>query len=202
MRKKAQKSPRKVDRPIAELVGALRRHVRLLKEYASKAFRHRDEAYLGEVAGKLRLLAGDRGESSPLLLRLMKALDISVPIVLGGPPTIRPVGELGAGDTVTLRQYLGMVAYGTRTPRSAWIELTNADVIHTWAQQQGAAHEDWKVDGAFIALRDSGLYIGGQSELGAVLEGITRTVLFVAAKVLVEVTPERIESAEKRRRRT
>jgi hypothetical protein len=57
------------------------------------------------------------------------------------------------------------------------------------------------VDEAFIALRDSGIYIGGQSELGAVLERIARTVLFVAGKVLVEVSPERIEAAEKRRRR-
>ena len=120
--------------------------------------------------------------------------------------------ELGAGDTVTLRQYLGMVGYsgrarfhgriyGTRTPPSNWVELTNAEVIQTWAQQQGAAHEDWKVGEAVIALCDSGIYIGAQSELGPVLERIARTVLFVAGKVLVELSPERIEAAEKRRRR-
>ena len=63
-----------VPRPREEIVQALRDHVRLLGEYITKAFVEGDEAYLGEVAAKLRLLATETGQNKPLLLDVMDAV--------------------------------------------------------------------------------------------------------------------------------
>jgi hypothetical protein len=58
------------NRSLAEGVKALKRHIRLLSEYSKRAFEESDYDYLGEIAGKLRLLVcADSG--LPLLLELM-----------------------------------------------------------------------------------------------------------------------------------
>ena len=79
------KRPR-VPREIEELVEALRQHTDLLADYGQRAFGGGDERYLGEVAGKLRLLVYDRGRNRPLLLDLMQAFGLDVQVTLNGPP--------------------------------------------------------------------------------------------------------------------
>ena len=75
------KRPR-VPREIEELVEALRQHTDLLADYGQRAFGGGDERYLGEVAGKLRLLVYDRGRNRPLLLDLMQAFGLDVQVTL------------------------------------------------------------------------------------------------------------------------
>ena len=47
---------RMLQRPLVDLIATLRRHVELLRVYAHHAFQERNELFLGEVAGKLRML--------------------------------------------------------------------------------------------------------------------------------------------------
>jgi hypothetical protein len=51
-------------RPISEMVAALRRHVRLLEDYGHKLYVDGRLDYAGEVAGKIRLLTTEW--SSPI----------------------------------------------------------------------------------------------------------------------------------------
>jgi hypothetical protein len=55
--------PLRIPRELPELVRTLCRHVELLREYAKRVFEDGNPDYLGEVAGKLRLLALDRGSN-------------------------------------------------------------------------------------------------------------------------------------------
>jgi hypothetical protein len=55
----------RLPRPLSELVEALRRHIRLLQDYGDRAFKGMDQAYLGEVATKLRLHVRMRPERRP-----------------------------------------------------------------------------------------------------------------------------------------
>ena len=70
---------RMLPRHLIDLVAALRRHVELLRAYAHYVFQERNELFLGEVAGKLRMLVAEHGRSQrPLLLDLMDELDADV----------------------------------------------------------------------------------------------------------------------------
>ena len=186
------------DRPLDELVGALRRHVELLRDYATKAFQERNEAYLGEVAGKLRVLVGEHGNRA-LLLSLMKALNVKIEFPLGGPPTQFRPGEPRGDEKVTLRRFLSMYTMGMRLRSGEWIELTNDDIVHLWAEKYGAAHEDWHTDKRFEAFRDMAMFVRDEHHLVNALRSITARVLKVAERFLAHVTPQMIAAAEKRR---
>lgn len=185
-------TPQRVRREIPDLVEALRRHVRLLKDFASKAFQESDLSYLGEVAAKLRLLVYEQGRNKPLLLALMDEFGLDIRIKLGGPPVRPPPGQPGPGDEVSLREYLGLTAYGIRTPSRGYVELTKKQLIGIWAAQHGAAHEDWELQEEFALARDSVIYIGGIPELAAELRVTTQTVLHFAETFLGALTPELI----------
>ena len=185
-------TPQRIRRDIPDLVEALRRHVKLLKDFAAKAFNKGDNNYLGEVAAKLRLLVYEQGRNKPLLLALMDEFGLDIPIKLGGPP-IKPVpGQPGPGDEVSLRQYLGLTAYGIRTPSRGFVQLTKKELIGIWAAQHGAAHEDWELQEEFAVARDCGIYIGGTPALAAELRVTTESVLYVAEKFLGMLTPDLI----------
>ena len=76
----------RIPRRTQDLADSLERHLKLLKEFATKAFNDGDEDYLGEIAGKLRVLVYEKGRNKPLLLSLMDEFDLQIPIRLGGPP--------------------------------------------------------------------------------------------------------------------
>ncbi len=116
-------------RDLEELVQALERHLRLLQEYAQKAFQEGNFDYGGEIAGKLRLLVTKFGSNRPLLLDLMAKTDISPLITLGGPP-IKPMpGQPGPGDTISLSQYLQLGAIGIRVPNGDFVMLNKTQFI-------------------------------------------------------------------------
>ena len=56
---------KKIPRSSADMFRALLRHVHLLRGYAKKAFEEGDRRYLGEVAGKLRVLATSTRTNEP-----------------------------------------------------------------------------------------------------------------------------------------
>jgi hypothetical protein len=76
-----------LQRPLIDLIAALRRHVELLRIYAHHAFQERNELFLGEVAGKLRMLVAEHGRSQrSLLLDLMDELGANVRLKLKAIP--------------------------------------------------------------------------------------------------------------------
>ena len=75
----------KVPRTDYDLLEALLRHVDLLREYSGKAFEERKGDYLGEVAGKLRVLVVETRMNKPLLLALMKKFDSRTQVLLDDP---------------------------------------------------------------------------------------------------------------------
>jgi len=79
-------------RELNEMVSSLERHLRLLRDYASKAFGEGNFDYGGEVAGKLRLLTARFRSNRPLLLDLMTETQIQPLVRLGGPP-VNPLPE-------------------------------------------------------------------------------------------------------------
>ncbi len=181
--------PAEIPRDVPDLLESLRRHFRLLRDFAARSFQGRDYDYLGEVATKLRLLVYEGGTNKPLLLALMDEFDLDVPIKLGGPP-IKPLpGQPGQGDEISLREYLSLTAYGIRTRSQDFVQLTKKQLIRIWATQYGAAHEDWEFDEAFAAARESGIFIGGDPALVAELRVTTEAVLHVADKFLSSLTP-------------
>ena len=65
-----------------DLLSRLATHVYLLRDYHTRAFRDRDEAYYGEVAGKLRLLTYKSNTNRPLLIDLMDELGVTINVTL------------------------------------------------------------------------------------------------------------------------
>ena len=186
--------PAKVRRSVADLVETLRRHVRLLTEFCVRAFEQGEHDYFGEIAAKLRLLVYEHGRNRPLLLALMDEFELDIPITLGGPPIERLPGKPGSGDQVSLREFLELDAYGVRTEHRGFVMLTKKQLISVWAQQHGAAHEDWELDEEFILGRDSGLFLGGVPALALELKVTTKAVLYVANQFLALATSDLVKS--------
>jgi hypothetical protein len=188
---------RMLPRDLKDLVAALRRHVELLRVYAHRAFQERNELFLGEVAGKLRMLVAEHGRSQrPLLLDLMDELDADVRFKLDLPPVRDPDYD----KEITLRHYMARKGLGIATA-SGLRMLSHSEFVREWANQYGTAHEAWRVTEHFLNARHAGMYIGGEAANVATLRRITNTVLHVADSFLAEVTDEAVEAAEQRRHR-
>jgi hypothetical protein len=184
-----------IQRPLADLIAALRRHVELLRVYAHHAFQEGNELFLGEVAGKLRMLVAEHGQR-PLLLDLMDELGADVRFKLNLPPIKDPDYD----KEITLRHYMKREGPGTAT-ESQFRMLSHSKFVQEWANQYGTAHEAWKVKEHFLNLHHAGVYIGGVAANVATLRCITNTVLHVADRFLAQVTDESVEAAEQRRPR-
>jgi hypothetical protein len=184
-----------IQRALADLIAALPRHVKLLRFYAHRAFEEHDELFLGEVAGKLRMLVTAHGQR-PLLLDLMDELGADVRFKLNLPPVKDPDYD----KEITLRHYMRRTALGIATG-SGFRMLSHSQFVCEWANQYGTAHEAWVVTEHFLNARNAGVYIGGAAASVATLRGITNTVLQVADRFLAQLTDEAVEAAEQRRRR-
>ena len=178
--------PDKRARGRKEMVAALERHLRLLREYSAKAFVEGNADFGGEVAGKLRLLVTRFGSNRPLLLDLMADTGIESLITLGGPPVEPPPGEPGPGDEITLARYLKLTAIGIRVSPEQFVTLNKVEFIRGWAEQTGSSHEDWTLDPALEAIFSAGIFIGGLPAALVELRVITQTVLHVADRFLSE----------------
>jgi hypothetical protein len=182
------KGPRPVKaRPLADLVEALRRHVRLLQRLAEQAFEAHDDDYLGEVANKLRLLAVEKKQNVPLLIKLMDECGIKAPLKLKPPAS--------AGRAVSLSDFLDQTSL-----KVGDVRLSKGQLIEVVAEKYGGAHEDWEHPEYLTLLRKSQLRLKGYKPLPAALRSITTGVLTVADYVLPRLTPQVVAEAERRRR--
>jgi hypothetical protein len=150
----------------------------LLDEYSARAFREGDEAFFGEVAGKLRILVYESRTNKPLLLDLMKDYDVSIPI-----PISRPEGDI----EMSISEFLDNLAFAIRVPSSGLVSVTNKQLIGMWAQQYGASHEDREIEEEFAQVLSSGVFIGGLPGAAAALKAIASTVLWLAKEFLVNL---------------
>jgi hypothetical protein len=177
----------RIPRKTREMVAALRRHTELLANFSSHAFDEGDDNYLGEVAGKLRLLVYESRTNKPLLLTLADDLGADTSFELSGPPGFDFGHGLVGGQRTSLREYLaGMAFFGTAKSGER-VELSKMDVIALWSQQMGAAHEDEAIDPRLHYLMSTGVSIGGRSSEAQLLRSIANTVLAVALRVLKQI---------------
>jgi hypothetical protein len=102
----ARPGSQRLPRQSPELFDALQRHVRLLRTYAERAFVGGDADYLGEVAGKLRVLVLDRGRNKPLLLKLMEECDVGFEVALN---------DLTGATALDLEENLASTAFAGQT---------------------------------------------------------------------------------------
>jgi len=180
------KKPR-VPRDISSLLVSLRTHQRLLKDYSVKAFNEGDASFLGEVAGKLRVLVYRGGTNKPLLLDLINHYQFEIKI---------PMSDITGDYQVTPNEYLERLAYAIRTPTRGLVQVTNHELIGLWAQQHGASHEDWEIDeelaSAFALSRQ--LSIGGYPAIVRQLRAISNTVIWVCDQFLQHIDAINITS--------
>lgn len=158
-----------------ELVSRLKAHCDLLDEYYQKACVKGDEKYFGEIAGKLRVLVYRNKSNRPLLLDLMETAGIGILVQLNKP---RGLSEQ------TLEEFIDGFQCAIRLPSGNLAELSRRDLISLWAQQYGAAHEDWKLDERLVAALTQGLHIGDQQIARRAICSICRTVLRVSRHFL------------------
>ena len=181
----------------------LRRHVTLLHRYAEQAFDGHDEAYLGEVAAKLRLLAVKEEQGDPLLIRLMAecGLHLSVTALQEDGLSLPPdwAERVPPGTVQSLTEHLDLPAVKVTMLGGGEKTLSKREFIELLAEKCGAAHEDWDHPAYLTEIRDSDLRIKGYAPIAAVLKPITTAVLDVADHALRCLTPPVIEAAEQRR---
>jgi hypothetical protein len=212
----------RVSRSVIDMANALGKHMTLLGRYI-EAVKQGDDAYLGEIAGKLRLLVVSKGNQKPLLLRLADLAGYDFTVTLTGPPGWTFMDGDKTGDTIKLEKWLSNFAVGVQTANGP-VQLTNAQFVTVWAEQYGAAHEDWSITESFaaslgnaeqmkaiatVAAASAPPDIAGFFEVFAgnppatilKLMEVAMTVYRVGAEFLNALTPERLEAAENELRR-
>src|SRR5690606_33517341 len=91
---------------------------------------------------------------------------------------------------VKFDKYMQLPPGGCRLEPGEWAELTKEDIVRMWAQQSGAAHEDWSHEEAFVKFRADFIRFLGLPPAEIELRNIARLVLKVGRKVVDHCTAE------------
>lgn len=190
---KPEQAPASRDLP--ELCEALRRHLRLLRQFYWQAFSGGDPDYRGELAAKLRALTCDSQGGPALLLRLMRDMDrdiafTAVPDQANSIPGLP--GALDQPRPIKLSTYLDQEAAALPVPPRGHVTLSRKDLICLWAHDHGARREDWTLHGEYGVLRDLGLTLQGNTDLERGLKETAWTVLHVGEKFLGILEPDEL----------
>lgn len=177
-RARQKKERKRIRRHDADLLRSLIENLQLLAEYHSRAFEQNDPRLLGEVAGKLRILAVRKRMNRPLLIDLMEKFGSTIKVTFPWPPN---------KDPKSLVDFMDETCLVIRTPSGSKAHFTNLEFVSTWSQQHGAAHQDWEHDEGFVAARSSGLIVGGVDAHVRLLRGISRTVILIGDAFLTEL---------------
>lgn len=132
------------------MIDALAKHTRLLQDYSDRAFRQHDPSYLGEVAAKLRLLVVETRQNAPLLVRVMKAHGLEIGVLVGAAPP----------KEIPIEQLLDSWAGSVRLDDGSFANFSHRDLIRSWAEQMGAAHEDWALEEGLLRAISLPAYVG------------------------------------------
>lgn len=134
--------PRCVKRPQVELLARLRDHCSLLREYRTRLGRGQHR-FLGEVAGKLRLLVCEQGHRGrPLLLGLMEEKRYRQDVIV--EQTVKPFGTYLSETVVQWSDSVSLPDGSLQVVEPGY--LSRHDLVKVCAEQYGAAHEDWEWD--------------------------------------------------------
>ena len=177
-KKKSMPKPIKIQRGTPNLLRSLEKHVSLLNEYHERACLHNDVRFLGEIAGKLRILVYESRINKPLLLGLMDELGCEIPIKIDQPKS------LGGPIELSSREYLERCACSIRTNSGRWVELSKTDLIALWAQQYGSSHKDWMISEELVAALNPDFRIGNLPMAAHGLCVICKTVIIVASEFI------------------
>lgn len=170
---------RRIPRHVVDLLRSLVENLELLCEYHRRAFEDGDPRLLGEVAGKIRVLAVRKGMNRPLLIDLMGRFGSTIKVTSSWPPDKEPR---------PLADFMEETCLIIKTPSGEKAHFTNLEFVATWSQQHGAAHQDWEHDEGYVAARTSGVVVGGLDAHVRVLRGISRTVLLIGDAFLQELS--------------
>lgn len=168
----------KVSRSDDDLLAALNNHLKLLEEYSHKAFVQQDEKYVGEVAGKLRVLAYRSRTNKPLLLDLMQKHGKVIKLNFDNP---------GGTESLTIDEYLASLAVAHRLASGDLVKISIMEFIGLWAQQRGAAHEDWEVSEKLERIISAGVTIGNLPIGASALRTISETIFSFGKAFLAEL---------------
>jgi hypothetical protein len=158
------------------MVARLDAQLNHLAEGCQKAFDSGEEAYLSEVANKLRLLLVRSRANTPLLFEVADQIGLQPKVTLDGPPLLKREGEVGPGDTITLDEFFNLQAVTIRTS-AGLISFTKRELIRAWAEQLGGTHEDWSVDEALVNAIRTPILLGGMQPTVMELRNCARTAL-------------------------
>ena len=188
-------------RTLADMVEQLETQLRLLREYSDRAFGDKQDEYLPEVAGKLRLLLVKSRHNKPLLLEVADQLGVNLEVTIHGPPGLQyPAGDLTegrcrVGDRITLDAFFDLLAVGVKTS-SGFITLTKRELIRAWCEQLGGVHEDWSVDEEVVKAIKTGLTVGGYEPCVLELNNCARSALQHGQRVLAAARANQSEQGE------
>ena len=178
----------RVTRTDEELLQILKEEIQKLKEFYYLVYYKGDLKYLGDIAGKLRILVIDEGgkRHKALLLELMDKFDCHIPYVHDGPPLKDPPHP---GDKLSLREFLDLRAYIGRTQSGELTDMTKKEVIKKWSNQSGSAHQDWEIEEDIDSFLNSGnmINVNGLPIHALELRATTKVVLNIADKFLNEI---------------
>ena len=170
---------KRIKRSKQELLVSLCKHLYLLRKYYNSAFVDGDMDYLGEIAGKLRLLAVKTRTNKPLLVNLMNEFDVNI--------KIETVPKMENDVPVSLDEYMEMLCISVRKGDGQMAMFNHREFVLAWAQQSGSAHEDWEHDEDFSTVRSPLVKIGGVDAHAASLGAIAKTVLYVGDRFIQEL---------------
>jgi len=161
----------------------------LLRDYYYKAFVEKKTYYLGEIAGKLRLLVIDEGSNKALLLKLMNKFDDEILITLKGPPRKSYTSKYKNGDKISIKEFLNLEAsYNDeakkRKKNEAMEIITKRKLIKQWSQQFGSAHQDWTIDEDLHKFLKPQFYVCGIPFQGLELKATAKVILNVCEQFL------------------
>jgi len=184
------------------MVERLRVNVDLLDDYV-KRMQKGESQYLGEVAGKCRLLVLKTGANKPLLLGLARLTGHGLKVETGSlPPGMSWEEGVGGEEMIDVSRWLEMMVGAFQTPSSGGQSrpMTRRKLIQTWAEQSGAAHEDWGQQETFHVAKNVDFHLDGMQATERLMLETGVAVRSLGLNYLDALTPELIAGAEARRR--
>ncbi|MDH3340386.1 MAG: hypothetical protein OEL84_03765 [Nitrosopumilus sp.] len=179
---------KRIPRSTTEMLRSLQIQTDLLKDYYNKAFAEGKTQYLGEIAGKLRILVIKGDSNKPLLLELMNKFEDEFQFSLNGPPGKSLANNYRNGDKVSIEEFLNLESHfidEAKKRKTTGPEIiTKRQLIKQWSQQMGSAHQDWAIDKDFHKFLKPRFYAHGIPLHALELKATAKIILDICEKFL------------------